>query len=333
MANIHATDGVHQMPRRTRTSLEHAPTSSFVNGHFPRRRGLIVLVSALLGFALTVVWSYEFVDHVIGDNVANSLLGHDAKTTPIAGAAAGVVFALVSGLAGTFTACNIAAFGAMAPCLGEVENNRRTRLTHILKALAWLSFGMLAVSIIYGAIVGLVGTSMPQFSTTQIVLGTMPPFLVQSMVVFGVIGLAMCYMGLAVIGVVPDPLGRVAKRFPQVHMVFVGVLVGGFLIGRPFPLFRQLFREAAESGNPFYGAAAFSLQSVGNIVIMAVLILVMGLVLPDGLQRWFRTKPSRLTVITAMSLLIFGVFTFLYWDVRLLASLKVIPWYPLAPWL
>jgi hypothetical protein len=27
-----------------------------------------------------------------------------------------------------------------------------------------------------------------------------------------------------------------------------------------------------------------------------------------------------------------GVFTVLYWDVRLLAVLKVIPWYPLAPW-
>lgn len=333
MANIHATDGVHQMPGRNRTNFNHVPTSSFVNGHFPRRRGVIVLVSALFGFALTVVWSYEFADQVIGDNVANSLLGHDAKTTPIAGAAAGVVFALVSGLAGTFTACNIAAFGAMAPCLGAVENNRRTRLTHMLKALAWLSVGMLAVSIIYGATVGLVGTSMPQFSTTQIVFGTLPPFLVQSMVVFGVIGLAMCYMGLAVIGLVPDPLGRVAKRFPQAHMVFVGLLIGGFLIGRPFPLFRQLFRDAAESGNAFYGAAAFSLQSIGNIVIMVVLVLVMGLLLPGRLQRWLGTKPSRLTVITATSMLSFGVFTFLYWDVRLLATLKVIPWYPLAPWL
>ncbi|MBY8852160.1 hypothetical protein K7G98_29390, partial [Saccharothrix sp. MB29] len=53
-------------------------TSTFVNGHFPRRRWLVVGSSALAGFALTAVWSAHFVDSVIGDNVANALLGHDA---------------------------------------------------------------------------------------------------------------------------------------------------------------------------------------------------------------------------------------------------------------
>jgi hypothetical protein len=71
------------------------------------------------GFLLTVVWSATFVDQTIGDNVANTLLGHDAKGTPIAGIAAGIAFAFVSGLGGTFTACNIAAFGAVAPLVGS----------------------------------------------------------------------------------------------------------------------------------------------------------------------------------------------------------------------
>jgi hypothetical protein len=73
----------------------------------------------LAGFLLTVVWSAEFVDQTIGDNIANTMLGHDAKETPIAGIAAGIAFAFASGIAGTFTACNIAAFGAVAPLMAS----------------------------------------------------------------------------------------------------------------------------------------------------------------------------------------------------------------------
>ncbi len=53
--------------------------------------------SAFGGFLLTVVWSAEFVDRIIGDNVAGALLGHDANETPVTGVAAAIVFALVSG--------------------------------------------------------------------------------------------------------------------------------------------------------------------------------------------------------------------------------------------
>ncbi|MFF5207194.1 hypothetical protein [Streptosporangium sp. NPDC000396] len=305
-------------------------TSTFVSGHFPRRRGLIVLISGLVGFLLTVVWSAEFVDQTIGDNVANTLLGHDAKETPIAGIGAGIVFAFVSGIAGTFTACNIAAFGAVTPMLGNV-GSRWGRLVHAMKPLAWLSVGMIAVSAVYGAIVGFVGTGMPQFSQAQSVAGTLSPRGIQSMVVFGVIGLVMFYLGLAALGIVPDPFARISRRFPNAPMVFMGVLIGGFLIGRPFGLFRQMFRDAAESGNPLYGAAAFALQSIGNIVIMAVLFLILAS-FGGRLQRWLTAKPSRIAVLTASALIIAGVFTFLYWDVRMLARREIIPWYPVAPW-
>ncbi|GFJ96562.1 hypothetical protein [Phytohabitans rumicis] len=134
-------------------------TSTLVNGHFPRRRWLVLGLSALGGFLLTIVWSAEFVDSTIGDNVANTLLGHDAKETPIAGIGAGIAFAFVSGLAGTFTACNIAAFGAMAPMLGT--EGRWSRVRHTFTPLLWLAVGMTAVSATYGAVVGLVGTDMP----------------------------------------------------------------------------------------------------------------------------------------------------------------------------
>jgi hypothetical protein len=308
-----------------------AATSAFVNGYFPRRRGLVVGLSIIAGFLLTVVWSAEFVDSTIGDNVANTLLGHDAKETPIAGIAAGIAFAFASGLAGTFTACNIAAFGAMSPMLGD-GGGHVSRLRRLLRPLGWLSVGMIAVSALYGAIVGLVGTSMPQFSTAANTPGTLSPRSIQSMVVFGVIGLVMCYLGLAALGLVPDPFSRIATRFPNAPMVFMGALVGGFLIGRPFGLFRILFRDAAESGNPLYGAAAFVLQSLGNIVVMAVLFIAIAYLTGGRVQRWLTAKPSRITVLIAVAFLVAGAFTFLYWDVRLLARREILPWYPIAPW-
>lgn len=64
MSSITSTK-VHAPPTE-----EAKATSAFVNGHFPKRRKLIIALSALAGFGLTVVWSASFVDSTIGDNVA-----------------------------------------------------------------------------------------------------------------------------------------------------------------------------------------------------------------------------------------------------------------------
>ena len=325
-----ARTGTNQLDHKNSAQAAVA-TSSFVNGHFPRRRGLIVLLSSIAGFLLTVVWSAHFVDSVIGDSVANTLLGHDAKETPIQGIAAGIAFAFVSGIAGTFTACNIAAFGAVAPMLGAT-GSRWAKLVATLKPIGWLSVGMIPVSALYGVLVGVIGTRMPQFSTAANAPGTLSGRSIQSLIVFGVIGLVMVYLGLAALGLVRDPFRKIAQRFPNAPMVFMGVLIGAFLIGRPFGLFRQMFRDAAESRNPLYGAAAFTLQSVGNIIIMALLFLVLAYFTGGRLQRWLSAKPSRIATVTAVALIVAGVFTFLYWDVRLLARREIIPWYPTAPW-
>jgi hypothetical protein len=306
-------------------------TSTFVNGHFPRRRGLIVLLSSIGGFLLTVVWSAQFVDSTIGDGIANTMLGHDAKETPITSIAAGIAFAFASGVAGTFTACNIAAFGAVAPMLGSTES-RWSKLRATLRPVGWLAVGMIPVSALYGVLVGIIGTRMPQFSTAANTPGTLSSRGIQSLIVFGVIGLVMVYLGLAALGLVRDPFRRISQRFPNAPMVFMGVLIGGFLIGRPFGLFRQMFRDAAESHNPLYGAVAFTLQSVGNIVIMAILFLVLAYFTGGRLQRWFAANPTRVATVTAVALIVAGVFTFMYWDIRMLARREIIPWYPTAPW-
>lgn len=47
----------------------------------------------------------------------------------------------------------------------------------------------------------------------------------------------LVWLGLAALGVIRDPF---AQR-PAARVVTLGALVGGFLIGRPYPLFNKLF--------------------------------------------------------------------------------------------
>src|SRR5688572_25242786 len=107
----------------------------------------IIIVSLLVGFLISTFWSASLVDSDIGDPIANTLLGFNAKETPIGSATVGAIFALVTGLAGTFTACNICAFSAIAP----MATHKRTAGS-ILKPLLWLSLGLILVAAIYGAI-------------------------------------------------------------------------------------------------------------------------------------------------------------------------------------
>lgn len=297
-----------------------------------RTRGAVIVlaVSVLIGFLLTVFWSAPLVDRTIGDNIANNLLGHDAKATPVEGVLAGTFFAFVSGLAGTFTACNIAAFGAVAPLVGGRKSGV-AGFRDTLRPLGWISVGQLAVSVVYGVIVALVGTRMPQFSTAATAPGTLSPRSIQSMVAFGVIGLAFVILGLVALGLLRDPMAPVTRRFPNAMLVLMGALIGGFLIGRPYPLFRIMFRDAAESGNVLYGAAAFALQSLGNTVVMALLFLLLTKGLRGRPQRWLAAVPGRAARVTGAALIVAGTFTILYWDLRVLSRIDLI-WFPTVTW-
>jgi hypothetical protein len=316
--------------KRAPAAVAETAGTPLLAGGLPRRRGLLILISVAFALFLSYAWSSKLVDTEIGVNTANALLGHDAHKTPIAGIAAGVLFAFVSGLAGSFTACNIAVFGAVGPMVGH-SGSRREKLLHTARPLGWLAVGMIPVSAAYGALVGFVGTRMPQFSTVSAPAGTISARSAQAMIAFGLIGLVMIVLGLAAVGVVPDPLGPLSRRHPNARMVVLGVLVGGFLIGRPYPLFRDLFRHAASTHNPLYGGAAFVLQSVGNILVMSVLVIALTYGLGGRLQRWLSASPGRVAAVTAVAFLVAGVFTLVYWDVRILGRLGYI-WFPTAPW-
>lgn len=288
-------------------------------------RGALVALSLLAGLAIAILWSAKLVDDDIGVNSANGILGHDSLTTAISGSAVGVLFAFAAGLAGTFTACNVAAFSAIAPLMEDAPTvAARARLA--LRPLGWLAAGVVLVAGSYGAIGAALGKGIPQLSAAKI--GSMPERVLQSVIVFSVIGLIFIYLGLAAAGYVPDPLRRITARFSYTPQLIMGVLIGGFLIGRPYPLFYKMFQYAASTHNGFYGALTFILVSLGNIVIMALLFMALSM---SRFQHWLRAEPGRIAKFTASALLIGGAFTFFYWGVRVPSGVGY-GWFPHMPW-
>ena len=290
------------------------------------RRGPLITFSLLAGLAISVLWSAQLVDDDIGVNSANGILGHNALTTNISGSIAGIAFAFAAGLAGTFTACNVAAFSAIAPMMEDAPS-MASRAKLAVRPLMWLTIGTIAVAGTYGAIGAVLGTRIPQLST-EIIGNGVPVRVLQSLVVFSVIGLIFIYLGLAAIDVVPDPLRRWTQRFQYAPQLVMGFLIGGFLIGRPYPLFFKMFQYAASTHNPFYGALTFILVSIGNILLMGLLFLLLSM---SRFQSWLRARAGRVQRFTAVALLVGGAFTFIYWGVRLPAYLGY-GWFPHMPW-
>ncbi|HTI23716.1 MAG TPA: hypothetical protein VL652_22155 [Kutzneria sp.] len=289
----------------------------------PRRRGLVLGVGLLIGLAVAVLWSAQLADDAIGVTTANGLLGEDASSANLTGTVTGLVFAFVTGLAGTFTACNVAVFSAVAPMLETGRQSAASRLAQALRPMGWIALGAAVVAGMYGAIGALLGSKLPQLSTATV--GTAPVRVLQSIAVFGVIGLVMLYLGVAALGLVPDPLARASARTRQLVM---GALVGGFLIGRPWPLFHKMFLYAASTHNAAFGAATFVLVVIGNMLVLGVLFLLLSL---TPLPRWLLARPGRIAAVTSSALLIGGAFTVAYWCLRVPSHFGV-GWFPAMPW-
>ena len=185
---------------------------------------------------------------------------------------------------------------------------------------------MVAVSAMYGAVGVLLGDRLPQLSTETV--GGMPVRLIQSSVVFGVIGLVLrlprAGRPRAAARPVRPPPGRPGGGC-------IGALIGGFLIGRPYPLFNKLFHWAVDTGNPLYGAAAFMLQSLGNIVIVTLLFALIVAGHPGRLPALAGRSPTRPALVTGALLIALGVFTVVYWDLRVPAMFDY-GWFPTMPY-
>ena len=212
------------------------PGSSSHQGPSPtRRRWITVSVGVLVGLGAAILWSSAFVDKAIGLTVANGLLGEDAATSQISGSVAATLFAAVAGLAGTFTACNVAVFSALGPMLGA-DRKEGVGLRSFAMPAGWLAIGAVVVAAAYGAIGAAIGTDIPQLSSAT-VDGLLPARILQATVVFGIIGVFLIYLGLSYLGAVPDPFATLSKRWPGARFFALGAIIGAFLVGRPYRLY------------------------------------------------------------------------------------------------
>ena len=285
----------------------------------------LIVGSAALGLGLAIVWSPSFVDQTIGENGATTILGYDVTATPIGGVLMAIGFAFVSGLTGTFTACNVAGLSAIAP----LSAGRQPSLASAVRSLGWLALGTCLVAGLYGAIGAMVGPSIPQLS--HALIGRFPIRLIQSMVVFGILGLVLLVMGLGALRAAPTlTLPRKRRREISI-LVLMGGLIGAFLIGRPFALFVKIFAYAAATHNPALGALVFVLQSLGNIAVLALVFVVLAAVGRGGLLRLLASRPDRLARFNGFALLAAGTFLIAYWCVRLPAVFGI-GWWPRVPW-
>jgi cytochrome c biogenesis protein CcdA len=96
-------------------------------------------------------------------------------------------------------------------------------------------------------------------------------------------------------------------------------------------MFVKLFQWASDTGNPLYGAATFALQSLGNVLLVSLLFAVLILGTRGRFLRWFAANPRRMSLVSGTLLLALGVFTVVYWDLRV-PSIFGIGWFPEMPY-
>ncbi|MEV4740985.1 hypothetical protein [Streptomyces sp. NPDC049555] len=287
-----------------------------------RRPTACAVTGLTAGILLAVLWSAGLVDG-LGVDTADGLLGRDSLKDDIPGTGAGALFAFVVGLAGTFTACNVAAFGAIAPMAGTADT-RSGRLAAALRPLGRVTAAAVAVAALYGGICAAIGPNIPQLSQST-GSGGIPPRALQALITFTVIGLVMAWLGLSALGLTPDPLTH------RTRLLLIGALIGGFVIGRPYPLFRKAFAYAADTHNALYGALLFALIALGNVVVVALLFLLLALTGHGRIPRWLHAAPGRAATFSGTALLLFGTFTVVYWGIRLPARYDYW-WFPTMPW-
>lgn len=311
-------------------SIEAAPHQTIVNhGWTPRTVAWITAgISSLAGLLLAIVWSFEVADSVLGASIANTALGTDAKALALdsAGPLLGLAFAFAAGLATTFTACNFVVFSCVAPLATEQQTRRQSTWT----MLGWMILGVVVVTTLYGIVGAVFGRSIPILSDARLAIGTrggVPLRLLQASLVFVSLGLCFLLWGLHTLGLIRNLLASVNKSEPRLKPLLIGMMIGAFTVGRPFPLFRKAFEHAADTGNPFFSAAAMTIQGLGNIVVMVLVLVLLMYGTGGRFERWLRSHPGRATTLTAVSLIVGGVFFISYWGLRV-PSYYGLGWFP-----
>ncbi|HEU5380346.1 MAG TPA: hypothetical protein VFV38_33390 [Ktedonobacteraceae bacterium] len=291
---------------------------------------VILLAGVVIGLLIAILWRADIADEDIGFTVAGTILpGSTAHGWAVANAWIGLVFAIAAGLGTTFTACNCVVFSCIAPLSNQKD---RTHMG-IGRLLLWMALGVVCVTLLYGIVGAVLSKQLPSLSTAVLPAltgssrGGIPVRLLQSSTVFVSLGVLFLYWGLVTLQLAINPFKRFIQRHPEIVPLSLGVVVGFFTVGRPYPLFHTLLQYSAGTENPLLSGLLVALQGLCNIALMALLFWLLTWGTRGRFERWMFANPFRAKALTALSVIGGGTFLIAYWGVRLYANYGI-GWFP-----
>jgi sulfite exporter TauE/SafE len=305
----------------------NSPQTILSRNYSLRKRIAWIIASLTAGIVIAGFWNYKLVDGFGRNIITNHTIGETAQLAgnfQENGYGFGMIFALIAGLAATFTACNCVIY-VMIPGLAcpAKKGDSPTKATSLWSLLIFI-LAVILVGAIYGFFVGLLGVNGTQTYNNPVTR------LHQAQVVFSLVGIVMLVWGAIGFGLfdmlikkIPAYLRETIAK-PATKAGLMGVLVGSFAIGRPYPVFRDFLAYAAASNNPLYGALVMSIQGLGQIAFMAVLYFIILGVFRNRLGRWVSEKPHQAELLSAIALLVGGAYFLFYWGVGM--SLNISNW-------
>ena len=288
-----------------------------VTAAYPAGRRVAYLIAATLaGVVIAGFWNFRVVDGFGADIVAANTIGEyrgKAGEFAMLGAAFGFLFAFVAGLAATFTACNCVAF-AMIPglvCAPDAKAGRAAAFA----SLRIMLFFVVLISAIYGVFVGWLGPMGAEALNARQVR------FAQAGVVFSVLGAAMLLWGAIELGLLDrftrrcTPATRAFFAQPTTKAAIMGIMIGAFAIGRPYPVFREFLLYAAQAQSPAYGAAVMALQGLGQVVVMVAAFVLLLALFGSKLAAWVTSRPAQPALVSAVALVAGGAYFVFYWGI------------------
>lgn len=280
-----------------------------------KKRIFYTLASIALAVLIAGFWNYHLVDGFGKDIIAGNTIGN---TSDLAGdygskgSGFGFIFAAITGLAATFTACNCVIF-AMIPGLACSVEGRSTSKREAWQALGCFVAGVLVITGFYGFFIGFLGAEGME------VLNGRAVRLAQAQAVFSLLGGIMLIWGFLEMGF----MDWLKNRFSETTRAFfaqtttkaslLGILVGCFAIGRPFPVFREFLVYAASAGSPLYGAGVMMIQGLGQIAVMALLFGLMIWLAGQKIGKAAREQPHKFQMVSSVALITGGMYFIYYW--------------------
>ena len=287
-----------------------------ISGAFPVRKRLALSVFAVfLGVVIAGFWNFHFVDGLGETAIAAPLIGDTGEAAgsfATQGVTFGLLFAIAAGLAATFTACNCVVFAMLPELACRVDDSgARIDRSVVYRSLGSFVGGVLIIGAPYGAFVGFAGPGGIE-AMNEVRLA-------QAQAIFSFIGIGLLIWGLVEMGF----LTRVRKHLDPITLAFLaqpvtragvlGLFVGLFAVGRPFPVFRDFLAYAAAAESPLFGVGVMMIHGIAMIAVMIVLLLTMVYFLGGWLTRWVQTNPHGPQALSGFALLTGGAFFFFYW--------------------